>query len=113
MKNPPNWENNSKTLPRLVVKDLGFIEDEANHLQVDFANKMIGGGVLGRGCIQEEIRFSISTECIVSLLFTARLEDNECVFIKGTERFCNYNGYSQSFEFKGSYVDTTPKYYSF
>ena len=25
-------------------------------LQVDFANKMVGGGVLGQGLVQEEIR---------------------------------------------------------
>jgi poly(ADP-ribose) glycohydrolase len=40
---------------------------------------MVGGGVLGYGCIQEEIRFMINTELIASLLFTARLQDNECL----------------------------------
>jgi hypothetical protein len=35
--------------------------------------------VLGYGCIQEEIRFLINTELIASLLFTARLQDNECL----------------------------------
>ena len=27
--------------------------------KVDFANKVIGGGVIGSGCVQEEIRFMI------------------------------------------------------
>jgi hypothetical protein len=32
----------------VVVTDEGLIEDSPNHLQVDFANCLIGGGVLGR-----------------------------------------------------------------
>ena len=38
--------------------------------QVDFANKFVGGGVLGDGCVQEEIRFLINPELIVTRLFT-------------------------------------------
>lgn len=60
--------------------DSGTIEDGgANMLQVDFANRFIGGGVLSRGCVQEEIRFLINTELIVSRLFTEELCDNECL----------------------------------
>ena len=50
---------------------------------MDFANKTIGGGVLGEGSVQEEIRFVICPELIVSLLFTEVLEDNEAVVITG------------------------------
>ena len=53
------------------------------HLQVDFANMYIGGGVLGRGCVQEEIRFVICPELLLSLLFTEVLTDNEAVVITG------------------------------
>ncbi len=45
----------------------------------DTFSSMVGGGVLGYGCIQEEIRFLINTELIASLLFTARLGDDECL----------------------------------
>lgn len=38
---------------------------------VDFANKNIGGGVLGFGSVQEEILFVIHPELIVSVLLTA------------------------------------------
>jgi poly(ADP-ribose) glycohydrolase len=38
--------------------------------QADFANKMLGGGVLRRGCVQEEIRFAVCPEMIVGRLFT-------------------------------------------
>jgi len=51
--------------------------------QVDFANKLVGGGVLGRGCVQEEIRFLGFTEMIVSRLFTEELGDHECLIVTG------------------------------
>jgi poly(ADP-ribose) glycohydrolase len=35
---------------------------------VDFANKEIGGGVLGNGAVQEEILFLLFPEAIVSKL---------------------------------------------
>ncbi|KAG0287170.1 hypothetical protein BGZ98_004780, partial [Dissophora globulifera] len=74
------------------------LEDEAppGALQLDFANKIIGGGVLGNGAVQEEIRFAICPELIVSRLFTQNLQDNEALLIKGAERFSNYNGYGVS-----------------
>lgn len=48
-------------------------------LQVDFANRFIGGGVLSKGCVQEEIRFLINPELIVSRLFTEAFRNNECL----------------------------------
>ena len=50
---------------------------------MDFANKYIGGGVLREGSVQEEIRFVICPELIVSLLFTEVLDPNEAVVITG------------------------------
>jgi hypothetical protein len=38
----------------------GLIEDgDPNGVMVDFANKYVGGGVLGHGAVQEEILMSI------------------------------------------------------
>ena len=51
--------------------------------QVDFANKFLGGGVLGHGCVQEEIRFLICPEMLVTRLFTEVLEKNECLLMRG------------------------------
>lgn len=45
----------------------------------------------------------------MSLLFTAKLQDSECIFITGSERFCSYSGYASTFQFKGSFIDTTPR----
>jgi len=77
---------------------------------VDFANKYIGGGVLGNGCVQEEIRFLMCPEMIVSRLFTESLDDNECLVMIGCETYSTYTGYSDSFRWKDNYEDTTPRY---
>ena len=61
------------------------IEDNQNSLQVVFANKLVGGGVLGNGSIQEEIRYLISPECLVSLLLFEELNDFEALVIKGAQ----------------------------
>jgi len=52
-------------------------------VQVDFANKLVGGGVIGRGCVQEEIRFTICPELIVARLFTEELNYNEVLLVTG------------------------------
>ncbi|KAG0213815.1 hypothetical protein BGX28_003489 [Mortierella sp. GBA30] len=87
------------------------LEDDApiGALQLDFANKAIGGGVLGRGSVQEEIRFVICPELIVSRLFTQQMQDNEAVLIKGAERYSNYNGYARTFAWHSDHVDNTPR----
>ena len=39
--------------------------------------------MLGRGCVQEEIRFMICPEMIITRLFTEELGDNEVLIMKG------------------------------
>lgn len=77
-------------------------------LQVDFANKFIGGGVLGHGCVQEEIRFVINPELLVSKLFTECLKPQEALIMVGAEQFNLSAGYASSFEWTGSFEDSTP-----
>ncbi|KAF4030099.1 Poly (ADP-ribose) glycohydrolase (PARG) [Phytophthora infestans] len=85
-----------------------LIEDLDSHLQVDFANKFAGGGVLNSGCVQEEIRFLLSPELLVSCLVFAKLEPHEAFVIHGTERYCAYQGYGGSFVYGGNFTDATP-----
>lgn len=68
--------------------------------------------MLGNGCVQEEIRFAICPEMVVSLLLCEVMEDNECVFLIGCERFSKYKGYAQSFQFNGDFPDSTFKYFA-
>ncbi|KAG0037484.1 hypothetical protein BGZ82_002439 [Podila clonocystis] len=78
-------------------------------LQLDFANKNIGGGAIDRGAVQEEIRFMICPEMIVSRLFSQPMEANEAILIKGIEQYSDYIGYSKSFEWFADHRDTTPR----
>ncbi len=98
----PDWIHHHESVLRLVTVSLnGNIEDTADKcLQVDFANAYIGGGVLSKGCVQEEIKFLMNPECIISRLFTERLNVNESVFIYGTRRFSRCEGYARDFRWK-------------
>ena len=68
---------------RCLVKSDGFIEKQNNMLQVDFANKCVGGSVYGHGAIQEEIRFVTHPELLVSIMFTPELLADECLIVQG------------------------------
>lgn len=107
----PDWAECTETFDTtpIHVSDQGTIEDDGEGLlQVDFANKFLGGGVLNYGCVQEEIRFVICPELLISRLFTECLEHNECVVILGCERFNAYRGYASTFTWTGDIVDETP-----
>ncbi|KDP29542.1 hypothetical protein JCGZ_19255 [Jatropha curcas] len=100
------WNKSAAPLCPFEVHNSGFIEDQLSEaLEVDFANKYLGGGALHRGCVQEEIRFMINPELIAGMLFLPCMEDNEAIEIVGAERFSNYTGYSSSFRFSGNCVD--------
>lgn len=106
----PKWHSCSSSLCQLRVSSDGTIENDApGFLQVDFANEFVGGGVLGEGCVQEEIRFAICPELILSRLFTERLEENECLLINGAERCSSYCGYAETFRWLGNYDDEMPR----
>ena len=74
-------------------------------LHLDFANAWIGGGVLGNGSVQEEIRFLICPELIVSRLLCERMEPNEAILMQGFERFSCYGGYARTFTCAEPYDD--------
>ncbi|XP_015879507.3 poly(ADP-ribose) glycohydrolase 1 isoform X1 [Ziziphus jujuba] len=100
------WSTSRTPLCRLEVCSSGLIEDQSSAaLEVDFANKYIGGGALHSGCVQEEIRFMINPELIAGMLFLPSMADNEAIEILGSERFSNYTGYASSFRFSGDHVD--------
>ena len=69
--------------------------------QVDFANAYLGGGVLSGGCVQEEIRFSVSPECTVGMLLFPVMSPLDAIAITGTERFSQTCGYAFSLQFEG------------
>ena len=73
-----------------------------------YSFRYIGGGVLGQGCVQEEIRFVMNPELLVSKLFTECLLPQEALIMVGAEQFNVSTGYASSFEWSGSFEDYTP-----
>ncbi|XP_028915641.2 poly(ADP-ribose) glycohydrolase [Ornithorhynchus anatinus] len=102
----PDWERSGKKLTRLHVTYEGTIEGNGRGmLQVDFANRFVGGGVTSAGLVQEEIRFLINPELIVSRLITEVLDHNECLIITGTEQYSEYVGYAETYRWARSHED--------
>jgi poly(ADP-ribose) glycohydrolase len=81
------------------------IESHVNCVHVDFANEFLGGGVLNRGVVQEEIMFVLSPEALVGVALCERMNDTESIAIVGTECFSTGVGYARSFCFNGDYRD--------
>ncbi|XP_075542996.1 poly(ADP-ribose) glycohydrolase-like isoform X2 [Dermacentor variabilis] len=107
---PYEWSSAKNKLGNLFVSESGFIEREGQGmLQVDFANKFIGGGVLGGGCVQEEIRFMMCPELIVSRLFTEALGSREVLVITGAEQFNATSGYAGKFTWENDFKDEVPR----
>ncbi|KAJ6661620.1 hypothetical protein lerEdw1_013859, partial [Lerista edwardsae] len=107
----PDWERSQKKMSRLHVTYEGTIESNGHGmLQVDFANRFVGGGVTGAGLVQEEIRFLINPELIVSRLITEVLDHNECLIITGTEQYSEYTGYAETYRWARSHEDDTPRF---
>ena len=127
----PNYSESTAQLLGFKSLPTGLIEDAHGCLQVDFANRFIGGGVLVTGNVQEEIRFVLSPECMFSLMICEYMLPNEAIIITGdlinnlfyihqqigdlclcislgAEKFSNYTGYGGGFKFEGSYVDENP-----
>lgn len=105
----PEFKKSKNKFRKVLIRLDGTIEDCTGATQLDFANKFLGGGVLNSGCVQEEIRFMLCPELMVSMLFTECLETNEAVLIKGCERFSSYTGYADSFKWSDNYVDETAR----
>lgn len=107
----PAWAGSTRPIGSipLHVEPVSTIEDADSLIQIDFANKFLGGGVLGHGCVQEEIRFVICPELMISMLFTEVMRPNEALMIIGAERYSKYVGYGHSFQFAGEHRDSTPR----
>ncbi|WKY05237.1 hypothetical protein Q1695_005895 [Nippostrongylus brasiliensis] len=96
----PDWEQDETPLPLLAVASDSSIEDSPGCLQVDFANEYIGGGVLNWGAVQEEIRFLICPEMMVSCLLCEKMGPLEVIHIVGAQRYSSYCGYGETLEWE-------------
>lgn len=98
-------------LAEVTQMGMGFEDDLAQRFiaQADFANMFIGGGVLSGGCVQEEIRFSISPENCLAMLVSPCMLDTEAIQIRGAEQFSKYSGYAFGLQYDGDHLDKTPR----
>uniref|UniRef100_A0A182P7X7 poly(ADP-ribose) glycohydrolase n=1 Tax=Anopheles epiroticus TaxID=199890 RepID=A0A182P7X7_9DIPT len=110
----PDWANlsaciSTERVPLHVSPD-GTIEDQGTGLlQMVFANRFLGGGVIGHGCVQEEIRCVINPELLVGRLLFESLRETEAYLVLGSERFSAYANYASSFAFDADHRDGTPR----
>lgn len=106
----PNW---SRCDRYLIPSILHILDDNAEQndvglLQVDFAEKMVGGDAFGLDCSLDDVRFFIYPELLITRLFTQKLGPLDCLVVNGCEKFNTCSGYSETFKWEGAYTDKTP-----
>lgn len=112
-------EKNGK-MEKVCIEDVcDELDDKGGCWEVDFANKHVGGGVLGDGAVQEEIRFMQCPELLICRLFMDVLGDDECVHITGYKQFNDTQGYGSRvygkrteadlFQWKSNHTESTRK----
>lgn len=84
-----------------ICHDKESIEDFYGENKADFANKHIGGGSLGAGCVQEEIMFANRPELYTTMLLCEVMKENEAIVLSGFKKyFCN-SGYAGTCAYDG------------
>eukprot|EP00753_Platysulcus_tardus_P002711 PLAT11828.1.p1 GENE.PLAT11828.1~~PLAT11828.1.p1 ORF type:complete len:450 (-),score=160.32 PLAT11828.1:40-1389(-) len=104
-----DWSSQDAPLSALEVLPEGVIEDAEDCLQVDFANRFIGGGVLCGGCVQEEIRFAMCPELMISMALCDVMSKREAIVMKGAECFSAHKGYAFSLQYAGDFRDESAR----
>ncbi|KAL5107893.1 Poly ADP-ribose glycohydrolase [Taenia crassiceps] len=103
---PPDFVSSDAKFKSIAfgVSSTCLIEDaDPGTVQVNFANRFLGGGVLHGGCVQEEILCCIRPEILAGLLFIEAMDNHEAIVIEGAERFSSYTGYGPTFKWSGDF----------
>ncbi|KAL7675060.1 hypothetical protein ACOME3_001328 [Neoechinorhynchus agilis] len=87
-----NMVSRCELIAKVLLTSDALIERFVSCVQIDFANRNIGGGVLRSGCVQEEIMFCRAPELLTSILFNFPMTDNECIHITGARKFASTLG---------------------
>jgi poly(ADP-ribose) glycohydrolase len=101
----PDWSEEQGGLVEVDFSDQPIEDTPGPVMEVDFANRVVGGGILGQGSVQEEIMMALSPEMITARLFTEPLNDNEVLLMSGIRRYSRSSGYSDTFRFEGPHKD--------
>lgn len=98
-----DWQQRRSPLLALAVHSNA--DDRIEHagggqIEIDFANAAIGGGVLGGGKAQEEIRFLICPDLFACIVLCEHMDPTEAIEVCGVEQCSQYVGYGRSFRYK-------------
>ncbi len=97
------WSNLDIELSdRIELDSVTKIEDQPGALNVNFANKYIGGGALTHGKTQEEVLFLVYPELYPSILMCPKMDQNEAILIKNAWKTNRYSGYNRTLKFEGT-----------
>lgn len=100
-------KNNPITKPLAVMAQGPGIESVPAALHADFANSNFGGGVLGRGAVQEEILLITHPETLLGRAIFPKITDDIALEVMGAIMVSTFEGYGSSnvgrvpFTFKG------------
>ncbi|KAL8439694.1 hypothetical protein Efla_004814 [Eimeria flavescens] len=98
--------------PQVVEAEIeggGVPCSEALDVRADFANAVIGGGVLYHGSLQEEVFFSVSPELLLLRPLSQHLGVGEAAHCLGALRFSRFRGYARSFCCRLNGEEETPR----
>jgi len=100
----PDWFGSNLPITESYIGD-GTVDNVKTKMHVAYAHDIIGGDLFCRAFSQEEIILLVRPECLISLLFCARMGPMESVTILGAEKMSEYVGYGSSARMVGNYVD--------
>ena len=96
------WDDNAIVKTSHVHVHSKVMEEPENAAFVDFANKNLQIHRLIPSLTQEEVLFSVSSECLCTLLFVDTLMDDESFSMSNVWRHSSYTGYLDSFKYDSS-----------
>jgi len=99
------WLQCTQELQNIIVSPTGTIEGDIGAIEIDFANRLLGGATLKNASAQEQIQFMTSPELLVGILLCEEMGDKEAILMKGAEIYGKYKGYGHDWRFDGDYED--------
>jgi poly(ADP-ribose) glycohydrolase len=90
----------------------GIQNTQSGLVIIDFANKLVGGGFIGKGMVQEEILFTCYPELLIAKLLTDQLGDTEVLCVTGAHKYFEIGGSGLNVHFV-EHITTMEEWYVF
>ena len=79
----------------------GSLSSQENTITTNFANKILGGGCMEGGCVQEEILVLVAPEIMIARMFVVEMTHIQSIYMSGYEVFSYSEGYGFSLRYGG------------